>query len=80
MDSLPQAKHIGCFSGVHLSCSNTFWKPSKHLLLETCFSAMILTGEKKKKTTEKVKFENKTILVLEFLRTEELNTTCSIFA
>lgn len=36
--------------------------------------------EKKKQNTEKVKFENKTILVLEFLRTEELNTTCSIFA
>lgn len=43
---------------------------------------MILTGGKKKnkKKREKVIFENKTILVLDFLRTEELNTTCSIFA
>lgn len=40
-DSLPQNKHSDCFCTVYLSCSNTFWKPSKHLLLETCFSAMV---------------------------------------
>lgn len=59
MDSLPHANHLVCFCSVYLSCSKTFWKPSKHRLLETCFSAMASTANqetRKEKLNLKIKY------------------------